>query len=163
MSSAEAADPNKVPPPDSVDGLHEGARQPGSVGSGPPRHQEGIAREGGVLAYQPIESYGVIGDMRTAALVGTTGSIDWLCFPHFDSPSVFAALLDSDRGGRFQVAPTTEHYRSTQRYWPDSNVLVTRFLSAPGWPRSPTTCQSVRGPHGIGGAWSARCGAFAAP
>ncbi len=70
--------------------------------------------------------------MRTAALVGTTGSIDWLCFPHFDSPSVFAALLDSDKGGQFQVAPTTEHYRSTQRYWPDSNVLVTRFLSRSG-------------------------------
>ena len=107
MSSAAAADPNKVPPPDSVDGLREVERQPGSVGSGAPRLQEDedIAREGGVLAYQPIESYGVIGDMRTAALVGTTGSIDWLCFPHFDSPSVFAALLDSDKGGRFQVAP----------------------------------------------------------
>jgi len=132
MSSAAAADPNKVPPPDSVDGLREVEPQPGSVGSGAPRHQEDIAREGGVLAYQPIESYGVIGDMRTAALVGTTGSIDWLCFPRFDSPSVFAALLDSDKGGRFQVAPTTEHYRSTQRYWPDSNVLVTRFLSRSG-------------------------------
>ena len=104
MSTAEA-DPNKVHPPVSVDGLHEVARQPGSVGSGALRHQEDIAREGGVLAYQPIESYGVIGDMRTAALVGTTGSIDWLCFPHFDSPSVFAALLDSDKGGQFQVAP----------------------------------------------------------
>ena len=134
MSSAAAADPNKIPPPDSVDGLREVERQPGSVGSGAPRLQEDedIAREGGVLAYQPIESYGVIGDMRTAALVGTTGSIDWLCFPHFDSPSVFAALLDSDTGGRFQVAPTTEHYRSTQRYWPDSNVLVTRFLARSG-------------------------------
>jgi hypothetical protein len=97
MTNTEAADPNKAHPPDSVDGPHEVARQPGSVGSAAPRHQEDIAREEGVLAYQPIESYGVIGDMRTAALVGTTGSIDWLCFPHFDSPSVFAALLDSDR------------------------------------------------------------------
>ena len=76
MSSADAAGPNKVHPPDPVDGLHEVARQPGSVGSGAPRDQEDIAREEGVLAYQPIESYGVIGDMRTAALVGTTGSID---------------------------------------------------------------------------------------
>jgi len=88
MSSAEAADPDKVHPPVSVGGLHEVARQPGSVGSGAARDQEDIARERGLLAYQPIENYGVIGDMRTAALVGTTGSIDWLCFPHFESPSV---------------------------------------------------------------------------
>ena len=58
------------------------------------------------MAYQPIESYGLIGDMRTAALVGTSGSIDWLCFPHFDSPSVFAAILDDDKGGAFVIAPT---------------------------------------------------------
>jgi hypothetical protein len=64
MSSAEAADPSNVHPLVSVDGLHEMAREPGSVGSGAARHQEDIAREGGLLAYQPIESYG---DMRTAA------------------------------------------------------------------------------------------------
>jgi GH15 family glucan-1,4-alpha-glucosidase len=84
------------------------------------------------VAYQPIESYGVIGDMRTAALVGTTGSIDWLCFPHFDSPSVFAALLDEDHGGRFAIEPAVEGFRCKQLYWPDSNVLVTRFLSESG-------------------------------
>ena len=84
------------------------------------------------MAYQPIESYGVIGDMRTAALVGSTGSLDWLCFPHFDSPSVFAALLDDDRGGRFVIAPIGDGYRSKQLYWPDTNVLVTRFLSDSG-------------------------------
>jgi GH15 family glucan-1,4-alpha-glucosidase len=54
---------------------------------------------------QPIENHGVIGDLQTAALVGMDGSIDFLCFPRFDSPTVFAALLDSQNGGRFQIAP----------------------------------------------------------
>ena len=55
--------------------------------------------------YQPIENYGVIGDLHTIALVGMDGSIDFMSFPHFDSPTVFAALLDRQRGGRFQIAP----------------------------------------------------------
>jgi GH15 family glucan-1,4-alpha-glucosidase len=84
------------------------------------------------LAYQPIESYGVIGDMRTAALVGTKGSIDWMCYPHFDSPSIFAAILDDDQGGRFSIAPAATECRAKQLYWPDSNVLVTRFLCRSG-------------------------------
>jgi GH15 family glucan-1,4-alpha-glucosidase len=84
------------------------------------------------VTYQPIESYGVIGDMRTAALIGTNGSLDWLCFPHFDSPSVFAAILDDHEGGRFVITPTVEGFRCKQLYWPDSNVLVTRFLSDSG-------------------------------
>jgi GH15 family glucan-1,4-alpha-glucosidase len=84
------------------------------------------------VAYQPIEGYGLTGNMRTAALVGTNGSIDWLCFPHFDSPSVFAAILDDDKGGRFVISPSVEQVRSKQLYWPDSNVLVTRFLSDSG-------------------------------
>jgi hypothetical protein len=80
------------------------------------------------VAYQPIESYGVIGDMRTASLVSSSGSLDWLCFPQFDSPSVFAAVLDDRRGGRFVIAPGGEGYRSKQLYWPDSIVRVTPFL-----------------------------------
>jgi GH15 family glucan-1,4-alpha-glucosidase len=84
------------------------------------------------MGYQPIENYGIIGNMRTAALVGPDGSIDWFCFPRFDSPSIFAALLDDTKGGRFQIAPTMRSLRHKQFYWPDTNVLVTRFLSPDG-------------------------------
>src|SRR5213082_2121326 len=82
--------------------------------------------------YQPIENYGIIGNMRTAALVGMNGSIDWLCLPHFDSPSVFAAILDDRKGGRFRIAPAGEDFRRKQFYWPDTAVLVTRFLDEGG-------------------------------
>ena len=83
-------------------------------------------------SYQPIENYGIIGNMRTAALVGMNGSIDWLCLPHFDSPSVFAAILDDKRGGRFRIAPSGDDFRNKQFYWPDTNILITRFLHADG-------------------------------
>src|SRR5215207_8054237 len=84
------------------------------------------------MPYLPIEDYGVIGDLQTVALCGVNGSIDWFCFPHFDSPSVFAALLDDKKGGRFQIAPTDPSCTYKQLYLPDTNVLVTRFLSADG-------------------------------
>jgi pentatricopeptide repeat protein len=84
------------------------------------------------LTYQPIENYGIIGDMHSAALVGMDGSIDWLCFPHFDSPSVFAAILDDKKGGRFKISPAPNGVTCRQMYWPDTNVLVTRFLSPDG-------------------------------
>jgi GH15 family glucan-1,4-alpha-glucosidase len=77
-------------------------------------------------SFKPISSYGIIGDMRTAALIGVDGSIDWCCFPRFDSPSVFAALLDGARGGRFCVRPRAD-YTSQQRYFPLTNILVTSF------------------------------------
>lgn len=79
--------------------------------------------------YQPIDNYGIIGNMHTAALVSTGASVDWLCFPRFDSPSVFAALLDDRKGGRFCIAPAQDDFRSQQLYWPATNVLITRFLS----------------------------------
>ena len=60
---------------------------------------------------QSIENYCLIGDLRTTALVGMDGSIDWLSLPHFDSPSVFAALLDDHTGGRFRIAPAGEQFR----------------------------------------------------
>ena len=82
--------------------------------------------------YQPIEQYGIIGNMRTAALVGMDGSIDLLCLPHFDSPSVFAALLDAGKGGRFRIAPAGDAFRHKQFYWPDTAILITRFLHEDG-------------------------------
>jgi len=85
------------------------------------------------MGYQPIENYGIIGNMRTAALVGTDGSIDWFCFPRFDSPSIFAAVLDDAKGGRFQISPMVRGLRHKQFYWPDTNVLDT--FSVTGWRR----------------------------
>src|SRR5215468_6104931 len=84
------------------------------------------------MAYQPIENYGVIGDTQTVALVGMNGSIDWFCFPRFDSPSVFAAILDDKKGGYFKIAPLTDVSSHKQLYWPETNVLITRFLSPDG-------------------------------
>ncbi len=84
------------------------------------------------MPYQPIENYGLIGNMRTSALVGMNGSIDWFCFPHFDSPSIFAATLDDKKGGWFKISPNGGGTTQKQYYWPDTNVLVTRFLSAQG-------------------------------
>lgn len=84
------------------------------------------------MPYQPIENYGLIGNLRTAALVGMDGSIDWMCLPHFDSPSVFAAILDDRKGGRFRIAPQDDRARHKQFYWPDTNILVTRFLYTDG-------------------------------
>ena len=68
------------------------------------------------MNYQPIENYGIIGDLHTVALVGMDGSIDFLSFPHFDSPTVFAALLDTRRGGRFQIAPLLGEAHQKQLY-----------------------------------------------
>ncbi len=84
------------------------------------------------MSYQPIENYGIIGNLNTVALVGIDGSIDSMCFPHFDSPSIFAALLDDDKGGRFRLAPVMEDARHKQIYLPDTNILLTRFLAEEG-------------------------------
>src|SRR5918994_2450283 len=82
--------------------------------------------------YLPIEEHGVIGDLRTVALVGTDGTIDWYCPSRFDAPSVFAAILDRERGGYFRIAPAGEGWKSRQLYFPDTNILITRFLSEEG-------------------------------
>jgi GH15 family glucan-1,4-alpha-glucosidase len=82
--------------------------------------------------YQPIENHGIIGDLHTVALVGMDGAIDFLCFPRFDSPSVFAALVDRRRGGRFQLTPILDGAAQKQLYLPDTCVLLTRFLADQG-------------------------------
>ena len=84
------------------------------------------------MSYQPIENYGIIGNLHTVALVGLDGSIDFLCFPQFDSPSVFARLLDDKNGGCFSLSPEFKEMKTKQLYLPDTNVLLTRFLSADG-------------------------------
>ena len=82
--------------------------------------------------YLPIGEHGVIGDLRTVALVGTDGTIDWYCCPRFDSPSVFGAILDRRRGGRYRISPTVGVGTVKQLYFPDTNVLITRFLTPVG-------------------------------
>ncbi len=84
------------------------------------------------MSYLPIENYGIIGNLNTVALVGTNGSIDFMCFPRFDSPSLFAALLDDKKGGHFRIAPVSKKVRSRQMYLPDTNILLTRYFSSEG-------------------------------
>ncbi|HEU0304092.1 MAG TPA: glycoside hydrolase family 15 protein [Gaiellaceae bacterium] len=87
----------------------------------PPRHD-----------YLPIADHGIIGDLHSAALVGTDGTIDWFCPGRFDAPSVFASILDAERGGFFRITPIRCRWTSKQLYVPDTNVLITRFLSEDG-------------------------------
>ena len=79
-----------------------------------------------------IAEHGLIGDLQTAALVSSDGSVDWLCLPRFDSPSLFASLIDADHGGYCQIRPATDDYTSRQLYLPDTAILVTRFMSEEG-------------------------------
>lgn len=80
------------------------------------------------MAYQPIENYGVIGNLKTVALVGINASIDFMCFPDFDSPSIFASMLDAKKGGSFEIAHDLETAKKKQFYLPETNILITRFL-----------------------------------
>src|SRR5689334_23252562 len=82
--------------------------------------------------YLPIAEHGIVGDLHTIALVGTDGTIDWYCCPRIDSPSVFGSILDADRGGYCRIAPAGEGWTSKQLYFPDTNVLITRFLGEEG-------------------------------
>jgi GH15 family glucan-1,4-alpha-glucosidase len=85
-----------------------------------------------LMAFHPIENYAVIGNMQSIALVGMNGSIDFLCYPNFDSPTVFAALLDDEKGGKFEIQPQLSDMRVRQLYLPDTNILLTRFLAEDG-------------------------------
>src|SRR5260370_38963708 len=82
--------------------------------------------------YQSIENHGVIGNLETVALVAIDGTIDFCCFPDFDSPTIFADLLDGDKGGRFSIAAVLQNSRPKQSYLPNTNILLTRFLSPDG-------------------------------
>src|ERR1700722_13210741 len=96
-----------------------------------------IARVTGVVpapipVKNPIEAHGVIGDQRTAALIATDASIDFMCWPNFDSPTIFASLLDDHKSGFWEIAPQMKNARRKQLYLPDTNILVTRFSSPEG-------------------------------
>ncbi len=82
--------------------------------------------------YPNISDHGLIGDLQTAALVTTDGTVDWFCCPRFDSPSIFASLLDADKGGYFRISPATDKYVSKQLYFPDTAMLITRFMTEDG-------------------------------
>jgi pentatricopeptide repeat protein len=82
--------------------------------------------------YPNISDHGLIGDLQTAALVATDGTLDFFCCPRFDSPSVFASLLDADNGGHFRVAPLADNYVSKQLYLPSTAMLITRFMTPDG-------------------------------
>ena len=92
-----------------------------------------MARPGELIdGYLPIAEHGLVGDLHTVALVGTNGTIDWYCCPAFDSPSVFGSILDKNTGGFYALRPTAGEWTSKQLYFPDTNVLITRFLTEEG-------------------------------
>ena len=82
--------------------------------------------------YPPIAEHGLIGDLQTAALVTTDGCVDWFCCPRFDAPTVFASLLDRDQGGRFRIAADSPDRVVRQLYFPDTAILITRFMTNDG-------------------------------
>jgi GH15 family glucan-1,4-alpha-glucosidase len=82
--------------------------------------------------YLPIAEHGLVGDLHTVALVGTTGTIDWYCCPSFDSPSVFGSILDAEQGGFYALHPEGDDWTSKQLYFPDTNILITRFFTSDG-------------------------------
>ena len=82
--------------------------------------------------YEPIQNYGIIGNLHTVALVSLKGSIDFMSFPRFDSPTVFTKLLDANKGGSFSIEPTHDDLNYKQLYFPDTAILITRIFSNEG-------------------------------
>jgi GH15 family glucan-1,4-alpha-glucosidase len=103
------------------------ARRAGSLSLTAP-----ISEGAKVDRYPRISDHGLIGDLQTAALVATDGAIDFFCCPRFDSPTVFASLLDADKGGYFRITPASDSYVSKQLYFPDTAMLITRFMTPGG-------------------------------
>src|SRR5215467_3087517 len=118
-----------------------GAKQPPSWPQPPRRTAQGLpaghlkqnsSEETTMDRYPNIGDHGLIGDLQTAALVTTDGTLDWFCTPRFDSPSVFASLLDAGHGGYYKIVPDRDDYVSKQLYLPDTAILVTRFMTPDG-------------------------------
>lgn len=98
-----------------------------------PTEARPLGRRDAATGYMPIEDYGLIGNMRTAALIGIDGGLDYLCWPNFDSPSIFCRILDSKNGGHFTITPSKNALWTTkQQYLPSSNILETVFYSEEG-------------------------------
>jgi GH15 family glucan-1,4-alpha-glucosidase len=91
------------------------------------RTENGTSRIGSPNGYLPIEEHGIVGDLRTVALIGTDGTVDWFCPGRFDAPSLFGALLDKEKGGYFSLTARTSYAKPKQRYLSDTNILLTRF------------------------------------
>jgi GH15 family glucan-1,4-alpha-glucosidase len=108
--------------------MADGNEGPNNHGRRRPRHEASSAPQ----VASPIEDYAIIGDCHTAALVSKTGSIDWLCWPRFDSPACFAALLGSAENGHWRIGPKEPTVRVTRRYWPDTLILETLFETETG-------------------------------
>src|SRR6266700_3983731 len=104
---------------------HPESRQASTTGNG---SNGSNGRPGPPHGYLPIEEHGIVGDLRTVALVGTDGTVDWYCPARFDAPSLFGALLDAKKGGYFSLWSRTTYSRPKQIYLPDTTILLTRFL-----------------------------------
>jgi GH15 family glucan-1,4-alpha-glucosidase len=96
------------------------------------KEQERARQKKSSIGYKPLERYGIIGNMETIALVASDGSIDWMCLPHLESESVFASLLDKDKGGFFRISPRSP-FTSSQQYDGHTNILKTKFNCASGF------------------------------